>query len=59
MVDYFEDEPAGEQVADPIADAQESGPSLAMSVVNAGELCVATCCREFELLSVRPFQFTQ
>jgi len=59
VVACFEDEPAGEQVADPIADTQESGPSLAMSVVNAGELCVATCCREFELLSVRPFQFTQ
>ena len=34
----FEDEPAGEQVADLIADAQEGGASLAMSVVNAGEL---------------------
>lgn len=38
VVAYFEDEPAGEQVADLIADAQESGASLAMSVVNAGEL---------------------
>ena len=44
VVAYFEDEPAGEQVADPIADAQESGASLAMSVANAGELCVARCC---------------
>ena len=38
VVAYFEDEPSGEQVADLIADAQESGASLAMSVVNAGEL---------------------
>ena len=38
VVAYFEDEPAGEQVADLIADAQEGGASLAMSVVNAGEL---------------------
>ena len=38
VVAYFEDEPSGEQVADLIADAQESGVSLAMSVVNAGEL---------------------
>jgi ribonuclease VapC len=38
VVAYFEDEPSGEQVADLIVDAQESGASLAMSVVNAGEL---------------------
>jgi len=38
VVAYFEDEPSGKQVADLIADAQESGASLAMSVVNAGEL---------------------
>jgi predicted nucleic acid-binding protein len=38
IVAYFEDEPSGEQVADLIADAQESGASLAMSVVKAGEL---------------------
>jgi len=38
VVAYFEDEPSGEHVADLIADAQESGASLAMSVVNAGEL---------------------
>ena len=38
IVAYFEDEPSGEQVADLIADAQESGALLAMSVVNAGEL---------------------
>jgi predicted nucleic acid-binding protein len=38
VVAYFEDEPSGEQVADLIADAQENGASLAMSVVNAGEL---------------------
>ena len=38
VIAYFEDEPSGEQVADLIADAQDSGASLAMSVVNAGEL---------------------
>ena len=38
LVAYFEDEPSGEHVADLIADAQESGASLAMSVVNAGAL---------------------
>ena len=38
VVAYFEDEPSGEHVANLIADAQESGDSLAMSVVNAGEL---------------------
>ena len=38
LVAYFEDAPSGEHVADLIADAQESGASLAMSVVNAGEL---------------------
>ena len=38
VVAYLEDEPAGKQVADIIADAQESGGRLAMSVVNAGEL---------------------
>jgi ribonuclease VapC len=38
VVAYFEDEPSGQRVADLIADAQESGASLAMSVVNAGEL---------------------
>ena len=38
IVAYFEDEPSGEQVANLIADAQESGALLAMSVVNAGEL---------------------
>jgi len=37
VVAYFEDEPSGGQVADLIADAQEGGASLAMSVVNAGE----------------------
>lgn len=37
VVAYFEDEPSGEHVANLIADAQESGDSLAMSVVN-GEL---------------------
>ncbi len=36
VVAYFEDEPSGEHVADLIADAQEGGASLAMSVVNAG-----------------------
>ena len=38
IVAYFEDEPSAGHVADLIADAQESGGSLAMSVVNAGEL---------------------
>ena len=38
VVAYFEDEPSGERVANLIADAQESGAPLSMSVVNAGEL---------------------
>ncbi len=48
VVAYFEDEPAGEQVADLIADAQEGGASLAMSVVNAGELWYLMACRSSE-----------
>ena len=35
---YLEDEPAGKQVADIIADAHESGTPLMMTVVNAGEI---------------------
>src|SRR5689334_13377724 len=35
---YFQDEPTGEKVADIIADAQESGTPLLMSVVNLGEV---------------------
>ena len=35
---YLEDEPAGARVADLIADAHESGASLMMAVVNAGEV---------------------
>jgi uncharacterized protein with PIN domain len=38
LVAYFENEPSGEHGAALIADAQESGASLAMSVANAGEL---------------------
>jgi ribonuclease VapC len=35
---YLEDEPAGEKVADLIADAHEGGISLMMTVVNVGEV---------------------
>jgi predicted nucleic acid-binding protein len=35
---YLQDEPAAERIADMIADAQERGISLLMSVVNAGEV---------------------
>jgi len=35
---YLEDEPAGQQVADLIADAHESDTPLMMTVVNAGEV---------------------
>ena len=35
---YLEDEPAGEKVADIIADAHEEGTPLWMTVVNAGEV---------------------
>ena len=35
---YLEDEPAGHQVADIIADAHEDGTALMMTVVNAGEI---------------------
>jgi len=35
---YLEDEPAGQQVADLIADAHESDTPLMMAVVNAGEI---------------------
>lgn len=35
---YLKDEPAGEQVENLIADAHESGASLAMSIVNLAEV---------------------
>jgi predicted nucleic acid-binding protein len=35
---YLEDEPAGEKVADLIADAHDNGVPLLMTVVNAGEI---------------------
>lgn len=38
MIAYWEDEPAGQQIANLIADAHESGVPLMMSVVNAGEV---------------------
>lgn len=38
VIAYLEDEPAGAQVADLIADAHERGTPLLMSVVNAGEV---------------------
>jgi len=39
---YLEDEPSGQQVADLIADAHESGTPLMMTVVNAGEIWYIT-----------------
>jgi predicted nucleic acid-binding protein len=39
---YLEDEPAGQQVADIIADAHESDTPLMMTVVNAGEIWYIT-----------------
>ena len=39
---YLEDEPAGPQVADIIADAHESDTPLMMTVVNAGEIWYIT-----------------
>jgi predicted nucleic acid-binding protein len=38
VIAYFEDEPAGRQVADLIGDAHENGIPLMMSVINAGEV---------------------
>ena len=35
---YLGDEPAGQQIADLIADAHEGGTALMMTVVNAGEI---------------------
>ena len=35
---YLEDEPAGEKVADIIADAHENGDVLIMTIVNTGEV---------------------
>ena len=39
---YLEDEPAGQQVAEVIADAHENGTPLMMTVVNAGEVWYIT-----------------
>ena len=39
---YLEDEPAGQQVAEMIADAHESGTPVMMTVVNAGEIWYIT-----------------
>ncbi len=38
VIAYFEDEPAGHQVADLIANSEENETSLLMSVVNLGEV---------------------
>ena len=38
VIAYLEDEPAGQQVAELIADAHENGIPLMMCVVNAGEV---------------------
>lgn len=38
LIAYFQDEPSGEKVADLIADSQEDGIPLLMSVVNVGEV---------------------
>jgi predicted nucleic acid-binding protein len=38
LIAYFEDEPAGEKVAEIIADSQDGGIPLLMSVVNVGEV---------------------
>ena len=38
IIAYLEDEPAGQQVADFIADAHEHGTPLLMTVINAGEV---------------------
>ncbi len=39
---FLEDEPAGERVADLIADAAEQGTSILMSVINVGEVWYST-----------------
>lgn len=38
LMAYLKDEPAGEQVENLIADAHESGASLAMSIINLAEV---------------------
>ncbi len=38
VIAYLEDEPAGQQVADLIAEAHENGTPLMMTVVNVGEV---------------------
>lgn len=42
VIAYLEDEPAGQHVAEMIADAHESGTRLLMSVVNLGEVWYVT-----------------
>lgn len=38
IIAYFEDEPAGERVADLIADANECGAPIQLTVINAAEV---------------------
>jgi len=45
---YLEDEPAGQQVADIIADAHESGTPVMMTVVSAGEIWYITARKTSE-----------
>lgn len=42
ILSYFEDEPAGQQIAELIADAHETGRSLMISAINAGEIWYIT-----------------
>lgn len=42
---FLEDEPAGERVADMIADAAEQGTAVLMSVINVGEVWYSTARR--------------
>jgi len=42
VISYFEDEPAGAQIADLIASAHEGGIPVYMSVVNVGEVWYIT-----------------
>lgn len=45
---FLEDEPAGRQVAEMIADAHESGTPVMMTVVNAGEIWYITARKTSE-----------
>ena len=45
---FLEDEPAGQQVAEMIADAHESGMPVMMTVVNAGEIWYITARKTSE-----------